>query len=244
VAEPANQRPGPPSQNRVSLRPSPPPADVVDLIMADHRRILRLGDALHGTARWNGDSRRDLTLADVWQRLAGLLETHTRAEEEICYLPMSGSGQQSAERRGGETIADHDDIREAIGEASLCLAGSDPWWRAVRAVIAVTADHLHREECGMLADCLPRLTIRQRFELGSQWCAFVAAWSLDAAPPPRGRSRPSGTYLSLPTRQTGITLLPVVCECLCPGARLQAVVERGVPAAGALAAHRRGQGTA
>lgn len=36
----------------------------------------------------------------------------------------------------------------------------------------------------MLADCLPRLTMGQRFELGSQWSGFVAAWRLDAAPRP------------------------------------------------------------
>jgi hypothetical protein len=85
------------------------------------------------------------------ERLACLLVTHTRAEEEICYLTMFGSGQQSAERRR-EAIAD---IREAMGEGPLCLAGSAPWWRTVRAVIAITADHLHREERGILADCLP-----------------------------------------------------------------------------------------
>lgn len=181
MAELSKQRPGPPSQNRTSFRPSTPPVDVIELIMADHRRILRLGEALHDTARWNGVCRHDLALADAWPRLAGLLETHTRAEEEICYLPMFGSRPQSAERRRA-AIADHDDIRAAIGEASLCLVGSAPWWRAVRAVVAITADHLHHEERGMLADCLPRLTMRRRYELGNQWCAFVAAWRLDAVP--------------------------------------------------------------
>ena len=200
MAELSKQRPGPPSQNRISFRPSTPPVDVIELIMADHRRILRLGEALHDTGRRNGDSRHDLTLADVWPRLAALLETHTRAEEEICYLPMFGSRPQSAERRS-EAIADHDDIRAAIGEASLCLVGSAQWWRAVRAVVAITAGHLHHEERGVLTDCLPRLTMRRRFELGNQWCAFVAAWRLDAVPRTHGDAPDRTDTIRRPTQE-------------------------------------------
>lgn len=32
------------------------------------------------------------------------------------------------------------------------------------------------------ADCLPRLAMSRRRELGRQWLSLIAAWTLDAAP--------------------------------------------------------------
>jgi Hemerythrin HHE cation binding domain len=153
------------------------PTDIFELITADHRRIRRLSATLDDMARWSGDS--GSMLAHAWLRLASLLEAHTRAEEEICYLPMSGCGPHAAEDRRA-AIADHDDVREAIREAHLHRPGSAPWWRAVRAALALNAGHLDREERGLLADGLKGLTMTQRRALGRQWCAFIAAWRLDA----------------------------------------------------------------
>ena len=154
------------------------PADIIELIMADHRRIRRLAAALDDTARWNGNS--GVMLGHAWHRLAGLLEAHARAEEEICYLPMFGCHPQAAAARR-EAFDDHDDIREAISEASLHRPGSARWWRAVRAVLAASAGHLDREERILLASGLTGLTMSRRRELGRQWSAFIAAWRLDAA---------------------------------------------------------------
>lgn len=171
VAKAMQQKPGP--SPTVSMSSALPP-DIIDLIMADHRRIRRLREVLDDAARWSGDS--EWMLAHAWQRLAGLLEAHIRAEEEICYLPMFGCQPHATERRR-EAIADHDDIREAISETSLHRPGSVLWWRAVRAVLATTADHIDREERGPLAEVA--LTISRRRELGRQWSAFIAAWTLD-----------------------------------------------------------------
>jgi hypothetical protein len=177
------------------MRTMPRPADVIELIMADHRRIRRLREALYDTVRHVGDSGQNWMLGHVWQRLAGLLEVHSRAEEEVCYLPMFGSGPGAAELRHG-AIADHDDIREALREASLQRVGSAPWWRAVTGVLACSAEHHEREEREMLARC--ELTVSQRLELGRQWSAFVAAWARDTGP--QGHPRP--------VRSPG----PVVCS--------------------------------
>lgn len=65
--------------------------DVIELIMADHRRIHRL-------------------------------------------QPMCGSGVLPGGWRR-EAVADHEDIREAIGEATLQAVGSSLWWGAARAAI-------------------------------------------------------------------------------------------------------------
>lgn len=159
----------------------PVPADVIELIMADHRRIGRLSDVLYDAARQDGGRGPDWMPGHVWQRLADLLVMHTQAEEQICYLSMFGSGAGAAERMR-DSVADHDDIRAVIGEASVQPVGSVPWWRAVRTAIAVSAEHLEREERYILPGCLLELTMSRRKELGGQWCAFIAAWRRGAAP--------------------------------------------------------------
>jgi hypothetical protein len=148
---------------------APAATDVIELIMADHRRIRRLREALYDAVRCTGDSGENWMLAHIWQRLAGLLEAHTAADEEICYLPMFGRGPLAAKLRR-DAIADHDDIREAVGEAALQRVGSALWWRAVRAALAGTVDHMNREERDVLAGC--GLTISERRELGRQWTAY------------------------------------------------------------------------
>lgn len=158
--------------------------DVIELIMADHRRIRRLRNALFDTVPYSDDHSPGWVLVPVWQRTAGLLEAHCRAEEEICYPSMFSSGPSATEQRQ-EAIADHDDIREAVGEASVHRVGSALWWRAVRDALAVSADHVDREERGVLADWRLRSTMSRRRELGRQWSAFIAAWTQDSAPPAR-----------------------------------------------------------
>ena len=178
-----HQHPRPPGQT-VSPQVAGPygglPADVIELIMADHRRIRRFRAVLDDAVRGGSASGSAWVLAHVWDRLTGLLDTHTRAEEEICYLPMFGSGPSLGEWRQ-DAIADHDDIREAIAETLLQPPGSALWWRAARDALAAATDHLDREEDAMLAGWLPRLTTARRLELGRQWLAFVAAWREELA---------------------------------------------------------------
>jgi Hemerythrin HHE cation binding domain len=180
VAKPPQQDKAPSGLAGTVVSRTGQPADVIELIMADHRRIRRLRAVLDDAVRCGGESGSGWMLAHVWQRLAGLLEAHTRAEEEICYLPMFGSGPLADERRQA-AAADHDDIRAAISEAALQPAGSARWWSAARAVLAISADHLEREERDMLDGWQARLTMSRRRELGRQWLGFMAALRLDAA---------------------------------------------------------------
>src|SRR5579863_775911 len=150
------------------------PADILELIMADHRRIRRLRGALQDAARYDADAGPVWLLPHTWQRFTGLLVAHFDAEEEICYLLVFGPGPQAAGRRR-EAIADHDDIREAVREASLHRAGSARWWRPAMAVLAGSAEHLDRAEHDVQAECLTRLTMSQRRALGRQWSAFISA---------------------------------------------------------------------
>jgi hypothetical protein len=202
VAGPTQQHRRPSCDPRIVPAPRAGPAvDVIELILADHRRIRRLRNALCDAVPYSDDHSPGWVLASVWQRTAGLLEAHCRAEEEICYLSMFSSGPHATELRR-EAIADHDDIREALGEASVSCVGSAQWWRAVRAALAVSADHVDREERGVLADWQLRLTMSQRREFGRQWSAFIAAWTQDATPSARsGLAGGAATNLPLPGRQ-------------------------------------------
>jgi Hemerythrin HHE cation binding domain len=189
---PAGQPPGAPDATRYVLirdAVASRQADIIELILADHRRIGRLCHALYDTARYDDGPRPDWMLGHVWQRLADLLVAHTQAEEETCYLPLIGTGAQATEQMR-DSIADHDDIRATISEAAGQPVGSAAWWHTVRTVMAVSAEHLEHEERDVLPVWLPGLSMSRRKELGRQWCAFVAAWRPDAtfAQPPRRSS--------------------------------------------------------
>jgi hypothetical protein len=181
VATPTQQHRRPSGDARIVPAPRAGQAvDVIELITADHRRIRRLRNALCDAVPYSDDHSSGWVLAPLWQRTADLLEVHCRAEEEICYLSMFGSGPQAAERRR-QAIADHDDILEAVGEASLHCVGSALWWRAVKVALTVGAEHVDREERGVLADWQLRSPMNRRRELGRQWSAFIAAWTQEAA---------------------------------------------------------------
>ncbi|MGH3297023.1 MAG: hemerythrin domain-containing protein [Trebonia sp.] len=185
MTELASRRPRPEYQPLAAPVPRAGSADVVELILADHRRIRRLSQSLDDAVRWAARSGPDWAPAHVWQRLAELLQAHTRAEEEICYLLAARSGPH-ADARTRDMAADHDDIREAIAEAALQPAGSALWWRAVRTVQTNIPLHLDHEERDILVSLQHQLTTSRRLEIGRQWTAFTAAWMQDASQsPPR-----------------------------------------------------------
>jgi len=158
-------------------------ADITELILADHRRIRRLMEGLGDSARYGGGQDEACSLTLVWRRLAGVLDIHAEAEQEIWYPALFGhSHEKDAQVR--EAIADHDDIREAAREAALHPVASAAWSRAVIALLRLTTDHIAREERGPLAVFARRAAPELRNELGRQWAAFTAARVRDT---PAGR---------------------------------------------------------
>jgi hypothetical protein len=178
MLKPVHQISASSAQNRALPAADGQPADIIELIMADHRRIIRLRHALDDAVRSGAGSGPDWVLAHVWQRLADVMEAHTRAEEEICYPSMFGAGQRGEWRAA---TADDDDICEAVSEASLKRPGSAQWWRAVGAGTAATARHIEQTGGDALVRWQLSLTVSQRREFGRQWSAFIAAWARDAA---------------------------------------------------------------
>jgi hypothetical protein len=146
--------------------------DVTGLIADDHARILRLFTALDDLARAPQPHTRPAGLASTWDRLAGLLELHIQAEEQICHpalLPvLTRDGLLHA-------LATHDDaIRDAIAQAWPHQPGSIPWWRAVTDARAATHQHI-RAGTQHLLPLLGHADAKRRSALGQRWATYTGA---------------------------------------------------------------------
>ena len=159
--------------NGASAVPDAGISEIGELIVAEHARILRLFRALDDLARRGDSAVARLALSQVWTRLASLLEVHTRAEEEICFPLVFGSGASTHELAETAT-ADHDDIREVVAEARLLEAGSARWWQLISAIHTACIEHFAREERGPLAQICCALPPEQSKVLVRQWAAFAA----------------------------------------------------------------------
>jgi Hemerythrin HHE cation binding domain len=155
--------------------------DIIELVLGDHRRIRQLWETLHDTARYDPRGGPGGALARMWDGLAGVIELHLTAEQEICWLTMCGAGPRGREQITA-AAADAADITAAIGEARLQPAGSPIWWRAVNDAIATCAARFGREEDGILADFARYAARPARDQLGHQWLAFTDARRLDETP--------------------------------------------------------------
>jgi hypothetical protein len=155
-------------------------ADVVELILGAHHRILLMQQALHDAGRLRGEAGSAGALAAVWDRLADVIEVQAAAEEEICYQPMVAASSWSREQME-DAVADLADIGEAVAEARLQPVSSQSWWRAVKAAFSACVKHFDRQEEGVLADFRSRADRSVRRQLGGQWSAFITARICDLA---------------------------------------------------------------
>ena len=148
-------------------------SEIGELIITEHARILRLFRALDDLARRGDPPIARPRLAQVWARLASLLEVHTRAEEEICFpVVLDNSAYTPAVME--TAIADHDGIREAVAEARLLEVGAARWWQLISAIHTACIEHFAREELGPLAQVCGSLPPEKSKLLVRQWAAFAA----------------------------------------------------------------------
>ncbi len=168
-------------------------ADIVDLILAQHRRIRRLADALEAVARRGSGDSTTRVAGIVWNRLAELLDVYAEVEREVCFLPVFDASRDT----GGqwlEALADQEDIRAAVQEAAIQPAGSAAWWRAVSAASRFARTHLDTMERRVLTDFAREASPESRRALGEQWLRFTAALlrdrSEDATTAPAAAARP------------------------------------------------------
>lgn len=150
-------------------------ADIMDLIVADHRRIRRLGGVLRDTGKEShgiGSSAR--VLGEVWARLADLIDLHLGAEQEVCLPAFYGTDPSGREQRK-DLIAEHENIRNAMQEASLQPAGSVTWWLAAADALSACNAAFRREEQHTLPKFARHADDAQRCHLARQWQAYMAA---------------------------------------------------------------------
>jgi Hemerythrin HHE cation binding domain len=139
--------------------------DITQLILDDHHEQRRLFALLEQVDPADRD-----TLRAVWDRLAAFLELHAQAEEEIFYPELLRVGT-SARRTGQveeetvDAIHDHNDIRDAIGQAALHPVGSDEWYAAVTQANMANSDHMAEEEREGLTDFRHLASLQRRHDL-------------------------------------------------------------------------------
>jgi hypothetical protein len=156
-------------------------ADIIEVIADDHRRIRLLREALQAAAiGQKGDPAAGETLASAWDSLAGLIELHLCAQDEICLRSASGIDPGTGQRM--RAAADlHDGIREAVADARSQPTGSGPWWQAVRAALSIWTVQLDHHQSALPGSGRGP-DGAQRDRLGRRWLAFRAAMLLDLSP--------------------------------------------------------------
>lgn len=149
-------------------------ADITELILAEHQRILTLHTALSRVPRDGSPSPHSGVLPRLWGELACLMETIMDAEEEI-YYPAAFGTTPPERHRLDQAVAAHNDIREAVAEARLQPAQSPLWWRAVIDAVSACFEHLDHDERHLLTGFQQHASPTLRRVLARQWSAFLTA---------------------------------------------------------------------
>jgi hypothetical protein len=168
-------------------------ADIIEVILADHKRSQDAGCARR---------RRELRRGSLRRLDAGPCVVQTRRPPRAARRGRGGdllSGPvragQAATAHMQDAIADHDHFREEVREAGLHAAGSALWWRAVASALWASSDHVAREQRGARAAFGCRAAPALRNELCRHWAPFTAARTRDATPETRiGATRDRALY--------------------------------------------------
>lgn len=145
-------------------------SDITLAILEEHEWFRRRFAELDG-GRDAGD------LDVLWQLLAGRLEIHASAEEEIFYPELLRRGDDAREETE-DAIGDHDEIRDAVRRTVGLEVGSEGWWDAVRSARKANSDHMAEEERGALADFRRNVDPDRREHLGLRFRVELARRTL------------------------------------------------------------------
>ena len=141
--------------------------DICDLILDEHETFRRRFAELDEQHDAGGDA-----VVGIWDPLGELLDRHAAAEEQLFYPELLGAGAR-AEAETADAISDHNEIRDAVGDARSCEVGSSQWWEAVQRARDANSDHMGEEERGALADLREHVDRVRRDELGARWLRFA-----------------------------------------------------------------------
>ncbi len=134
--------------------------DITELILDDHHRQRQ------AFARLDDIDRGDTELLGLaWEQLASFLELHAAAEEAVFYPELLKKADSGGEETK-DAIKDHNEIRDAVAEASHQQVGSDAWWKAVSNARSANTDHMGEEEDEGLPDFRRHASLELRDKLG------------------------------------------------------------------------------
>ncbi|MGQ0846684.1 MAG: hemerythrin domain-containing protein [Sporichthyaceae bacterium] len=145
-----------------------PDIDITRLILDDHDRFRRAFAALDDLQV--GGAAEELRRA--WAPLASLLDVHAAAEEEVFYPHLLRRGGDEAPEETLDAVGDHNEIRDAVEDASRHEVGSAAWWASVGRARAANTEHMGEEEDEALADFRRHADLPLRTELGQRFLAF------------------------------------------------------------------------
>lgn len=137
------------------------PADVVDLIMQDHREVERLFDEL----RDNPEKRPNLLPV-----LTTLLTAHSRAEEAEVYPVAAAEAGEKEEIQHSQQ--EHIEADQLLAKLAQADPASDEFDKVLRNLVDAVSHHVEEEETKVLPGMRSTLSDQRRAELGE---AFVAS---------------------------------------------------------------------
>jgi hypothetical protein len=147
--------------------------DITEVILSDHneqRRRFAMLDEI--------DRSSTATLGVIWTRLAAMLEVHAKGEELFFYPELLKLGRRLREEAEIEetedAIADHNQIRDGILEASKHDVGSEGWWKGVTAARKANDEHMGEEEHEGLADFRRHVDLDLRHRIAVTFAAYEA----------------------------------------------------------------------
>lgn len=150
--------------------------DITQLILDDHAQIRLLFAQIDEI-----DPSETATLGALWNRLATLLDTHAKAEEQFFYptLLKIGKGAADSDDAKEETldaIKDHNEIRDAVAAVAKEKVGTKAWIDAVAKVNEANGDHLAEEERQGLSDFRQNADRELSHKLALQFAQFEAEY--------------------------------------------------------------------
>lgn len=135
-------------------------ADVVDLIMQDHREVERLFDELKD----NPDKRKGLVPV-----LTTLLSAHSRAEESEVYPAAAAEADEA------DDVAHSQEEHIEADQLLAKLAATDPesaaFERVLQNLVDAVSHHVEEEETKVLPGLRANLSQERRLELGEAFAA-------------------------------------------------------------------------
>lgn len=152
--------PGNNMQQHKSESKSMADADIVNLIMEDHRPLKRLIAILKNTDKDPAERE------EAFAEFAPLLVTHAKPEEQVLYAYMKSNDELREE--GFEGDVEHQ-LADQLVEEIMRTDDEDLWSARVKVLAELVEHHIEEEESELLPDFKKNSELNQRLAMGQQF---------------------------------------------------------------------------